>query len=79
MGAKREREMQFAATVDADEIDLINAVAKEISPSAFYYGEYVGTAEDNKIAKACDEANRQRARDIAVEVIRIVKEHLSRP
>jgi type IV secretory pathway TrbF-like protein len=63
----------FSATIDAKEVDLINAVAKVIHPMAFYYGEYRGSAAEQACAKTCDEHNRQRARDMAVEIIAVVR------
>jgi len=73
----------FDATIDHAELELINAVARAIDPGAWddrpvtKKTDWGTWAEDEAITRAArniNEVNRNRAREIAINVIHIVRE-----
>ncbi len=66
----------FTATIDAKEVDLVNKVAAVIAPLAFdRTSKWIHKTDAEKHAfEGVQERNRERAREIAMDVIRIVRE-----
>jgi len=56
----------FATQIDAKELDLIERVAKKVSPIHFYDG-------GPPVQQAVNDSGRERAREIAQEIIKTVR------
>ena len=72
----------FKTTIDQSEIDLIDEVAKRISPASYddrmlskltIDGEWVEDDVQTRHLRSMNERNREIARNIAIDVIAIVR------
>jgi hypothetical protein len=70
-----ERQM-FATTIDAKEVDLINKVAAIIDPMAFDRSDWTShrPPAEQIVFKETQDRNRERARDMAINILRVVRE-----
>ena len=65
----------FSATVDADEIDLVNKVAAVIDSTAFDRRPIRGSPSEQAYFEKLQDSNRERARHMAIDIIALVRNH----
>ena len=63
----------FTAEVDTKELALVERVAAKVNPGAFWKGDIVAPPDQQAIERSIRDANQERARDIAQEIIQIVR------